>query len=163
MAGLPESKVAGKNLSYLYCFVFLYAFNMKVSGLRPDECKYMSSKKLPLWLSFENADPDGSPILVIFKTGDDLRQDMLTLQLFRTMDRTWRKSGQVRSCRAFVSISAKVFGSVGHATASIHMCGNGRQQCRRRCRHDRSRAGRQYPFPHPDRGVRYSFSIVAQR
>ena len=51
-----------------------------------DKCKYMSSKKVPLWLCFENVDPDAEPILVIFKSGDDLRQDLLTLQLLRMMD-----------------------------------------------------------------------------
>lgn len=36
----------------------------------------MVSKKLPLWLVFENADRNGAPITVIFKSGDDLRQGM---------------------------------------------------------------------------------------
>jgi len=43
----------------------------------------MSSAKLPLWLVFENADPDGDKIMVMFKAGDDLRQDTVTLQLIR--------------------------------------------------------------------------------
>ena len=41
----------------------------------------MDSKKLPLWLVFENAEADKPDIYVIFKTGDDLRQDQLTLQV----------------------------------------------------------------------------------
>ncbi len=42
-----------------------------------------TSKKLPLWLVFENADRNGENITVMFKCGDDLRQDVLTLQMIK--------------------------------------------------------------------------------
>jgi phosphatidylinositol-4,5-bisphosphate 3-kinase len=48
---------------------------------------------LPLWLVFDNADPTGTPTYVIFKSGDDLRQDMLTLQMIRIMDKLWQADG----------------------------------------------------------------------
>lgn len=44
----------------------------------------MASKKKPLWLQFKRADSttlSKDPIGIIFKDGDDLRQDMLILQV----------------------------------------------------------------------------------
>ncbi|KCV71632.1 hypothetical protein H696_01050 [Fonticula alba] len=66
----------------------------EASGVLVDRCKFMGSKKLPLWLVFENADaPHGPPHHVIFKSGDDLRQDMLTLQMIGLMDKMWKRHG----------------------------------------------------------------------
>ena len=57
-----------------------------------EKCRYMSSKKVPLWLVFENADEYAAEIAIMFKAGDDLRQDMLTLQMIAVMDRLWLDS-----------------------------------------------------------------------
>ena len=75
-------------------------FKMRVKKLKPEKCKFMNSKKRPLWLVFENEvvsilfqDPSGEDIYVMFKKGDDLRQDILTLQLFKVMHSLWYEGG----------------------------------------------------------------------
>ncbi|KPL97520.1 phosphatidylinositol 3-kinase catalytic subunit-like protein [Sarcoptes scabiei] len=65
----------------------------KLGRLKVKKCKFMDSKMKPLWLVFENIDKDANDIYVIFKNGDDLRQDMLTLQMIRIMDRLWKDAG----------------------------------------------------------------------
>lgn len=47
----------------------------------------------PLWIVFENSDRYGDDVYIIFKNGDDLRQDMLTLQMLKIMDRLWKQEG----------------------------------------------------------------------
>lgn len=53
----------------------------------------MDSKMKPLWIVFQNADIHGEDIYIIYKNGDDLRQDMLTLQMLRIMDQLWKREG----------------------------------------------------------------------
>lgn len=66
---------------------------VQVTGLNILKCKTMDSKKVPLWLNFKNAVPNSPSYLVIFKAGDDLRQDLLTLQLLTIMDKIWKRHG----------------------------------------------------------------------
>uniref|UniRef100_A0A803TN68 phosphatidylinositol-4,5-bisphosphate 3-kinase n=1 Tax=Anolis carolinensis TaxID=28377 RepID=A0A803TN68_ANOCA len=56
-------------------------------------CTFMDSKMKPLWIVFNNEDAGGGHVGVIFKNGDDLRQDMLTLQMIQLMDILWKKEG----------------------------------------------------------------------
>jgi hypothetical protein len=57
------------------------------------KCKFMVSSAAPMWLVFDNADPLAPPSPTIFKSGDDLRQDILILQLLTLMDTIWQRDG----------------------------------------------------------------------
>ncbi|XP_028286024.1 phosphatidylinositol 4-phosphate 3-kinase C2 domain-containing subunit alpha [Parambassis ranga] len=56
-------------------------------------CSFFNSNAVPLKLALVNADPMGEEINVMFKVGEDLRQDMLALQMIRIMDRIWLQEG----------------------------------------------------------------------
>lgn len=65
----------------------------RCSKIRLERCRVMDSKMRPLWIVFENSDIYGDDVYMMFKNGDDLRQDMLTLQMLRIMDRLWKREG----------------------------------------------------------------------
>jgi phosphatidylinositol-4,5-bisphosphate 3-kinase len=59
-----------------------------------EQCKVMNSKKKPFWLTFRNSSIFATePVQTMFKVGDDLRQDQLTLQVIKVMESLWRKGG----------------------------------------------------------------------
>uniref|UniRef100_A0A1A9UYY3 Phosphatidylinositol-4,5-bisphosphate 3-kinase n=1 Tax=Glossina austeni TaxID=7395 RepID=A0A1A9UYY3_GLOAU len=70
--------------------------SFRCKGVKPEKCKVMDSKMRPLWIVFENADQNCNDIYIIFKNGDDLRQDMLTLQMLRVMDQLWKNEGWLK-------------------------------------------------------------------
>ena len=67
-------------------------FKIRIKGIKVEKCRYMKSKKKPLWLVLKNADDIGDDIIVLFKAGDDLRMDIVTLQLFKIMQTLWYKN-----------------------------------------------------------------------
>uniref|UniRef100_A0A673AVP3 phosphatidylinositol-4,5-bisphosphate 3-kinase n=1 Tax=Sphaeramia orbicularis TaxID=375764 RepID=A0A673AVP3_9TELE len=66
--------------------------NILLSGINVEKCRYMDSKMKPLWIVYNNKLLGGDTRGIIFKNGDDLRQDMLTLQILRLMDLLWKEA-----------------------------------------------------------------------
>ncbi|XP_069808018.1 phosphatidylinositol 4,5-bisphosphate 3-kinase catalytic subunit delta isoform-like [Dendropsophus ebraccatus] len=58
-----------------------------------ERCTFMQSKRKPLLLVYNTDLHGGSEFGVMYKSGDDLRQDMLVLNLIKTMDRLWKEEG----------------------------------------------------------------------
>uniref|UniRef100_H3BBV2 Phosphatidylinositol-4-phosphate 3-kinase catalytic subunit type 2 alpha n=1 Tax=Latimeria chalumnae TaxID=7897 RepID=H3BBV2_LATCH len=56
-------------------------------------CSFFNSNAVPLKVALVNADPLGEEINVMFKVGEDLRQDMLALQMIKIMDKIWLQEG----------------------------------------------------------------------
>ncbi|XP_061678139.1 phosphatidylinositol 4-phosphate 3-kinase C2 domain-containing subunit alpha [Syngnathoides biaculeatus] len=75
-----------------YCRLPLFP-SLVAKELNIKACSFFNSNALPLKLALVNADPLGEEINVMFKVGEDLRQDMLALQMIRIMDRIWLQEG----------------------------------------------------------------------
>jgi phosphatidylinositol 3-kinase len=60
-----------------------------ITGIDPEDCNVLKSSLLPMVLNFRTTSSEKYPI--IFKYGDDLRQDQLVIQIITLMDRLLRK------------------------------------------------------------------------
>ncbi|KAJ3180966.1 Phosphatidylinositol (PI) 3-kinase [Geranomyces variabilis] len=63
--------------------------HIEVTGIIPEKANIFKSALQPLKLTFSCL--DGSEYTIIFKTGDDLRQDQLVVQIITLMDKLLRK------------------------------------------------------------------------
>ncbi|CAF4555725.1 unnamed protein product [Rotaria sp. Silwood1] len=72
-------------------------YNIELGQLVLDHCRIMSSARRPLWLRWTNGSEYAEHYFptfdLIFKNGDDLRQDMLALQFIQMIDIIWKADG----------------------------------------------------------------------
>eukprot|EP01083_Nonionella_stella_P084695 234530_1 len=75
----------------------------KLRSFAVDRCRFMGSAQAPLWLVFSQFDVYADPqeVSVLFKSGDDLRQDLLTLQIMDSMNQLWLTSGYCMRLRIY--------------------------------------------------------------
>ena len=81
----------------------------KLDYLLVKQCEVKSSAKRPILLYWNNSDFFSKHFLpkhgILFKNGDDLRQDMLTLQILRVMDDIWQNDDLDLCISPYVCIS----------------------------------------------------------
>jgi phosphatidylinositol-4,5-bisphosphate 3-kinase len=84
-------------------FILPLSPEFEAKSIITKKCRVMDSKKKPLWITFSDLTlkelekteslPSSSIMMVLFKLGDDIRQDQLTLQIMRVMNLLWLREG----------------------------------------------------------------------
>ena len=89
--------------------------NTRVTAvLQDNKCSVLKSATKALWLQFQTE--DGNGVNVIFKDGDDLRQDELVLQAFSLMQELWTKTSLLDKDSLSIYSVADLGGEVGMIT-----------------------------------------------
>jgi len=74
-----------------------------VVGIDPSDIKVFQSKLRPIMITFKLE--NGGKYRVIFKIGDDMRQDQLILQLFEVMDHIFKSSSMQLNITAYKTLA----------------------------------------------------------
>ncbi|EGR27704.1 phosphatidylinositol- -diphosphate 3-kinase, putative [Ichthyophthirius multifiliis] len=88
-------------------FYICYRQQIIIKKFRTQKMQSHELEKLPLWLVMQNMEQGQEEFMIMFKDGDDLRQDLLTLQLIRIMDKIWLDAGQDLRMKPYNVISTQ--------------------------------------------------------
>jgi phosphatidylinositol-4,5-bisphosphate 3-kinase catalytic subunit alpha/beta/delta len=100
-------KSVNQNKTFGNKFIFPLDSRIVVSNFKPEQSKILDSAKAPLWLTFELDSSSQESGRVIFKKDDDLRQDILTIQLLKIMDKIWMDKGYDFKMKTYKVIMTK--------------------------------------------------------
>lgn len=101
---LSEEQIKSCLYEITFPETFLLPTNTKreIQHLNVEECFILKSKTRPLWLTFE--DINGRKVYIIVKVGDDIRVDVLALQMMKILDSFWKKEGLDLHLQPYVAL-----------------------------------------------------------